>query len=282
MGGATLRRRARAVRRATSSSSNAASVSATAPRRATRARSSSAAFSARRRAGSTARAGLQPRQLLLCRRQHQALRRGADPLSRAGFCADRASPRARRPAGPSPMTSWSPGTARAEALYQVRGALGDDPTEPRAFDALSLSRRCPTSRRSPRCASAWQRVGLHPVFAAARRRYRTLAERARDALGRLSRHRHGKMDAETCGLAAALAHPNVELRTGAQGRAAAARRRTASAIDGVEVVDRRRARDDRAPSSSCSRPARSIRRRCCCAPPSAASPTAPTRSAGIS
>ena len=54
-------------------------------RRATRARSSATAISARRRLARRRAARLQSRQLLLCRRQLEILRRGADPLPQRGF-----------------------------------------------------------------------------------------------------------------------------------------------------------------------------------------------------
>ena len=53
--------------------------------------------------------GVQPGQLLLCRRQLEALRRGAAPLPRRGLPRRSGISAERRPAGRSPMTRWSPG-----------------------------------------------------------------------------------------------------------------------------------------------------------------------------
>ena len=120
-----------------------------------------------RRSGPT----VQPRQLLLCRRQHQVLRRGADPIPRAGFPADSRTRRERRRAGRSPTTSWSLGIRKAESLYRVRGELGDDPTEPRhsAPYPLPAGPGRAGDRGSPRTTAA---SGTAPRVAAARRRHR--------------------------------------------------------------------------------------------------------------
>ena len=83
--------------------------------------------------------------------------------------------------------------------------------------------------------------------------------------------RTGKMDAESCGLAAALAHPNVELRTSARVErlimAPDGRR-----IAGVECVRGGERSTLARRDLSCWPPARSIQPRCCSGPRRAALP----------
>ncbi len=119
---------------------------------------------------------LQSRQLLLCRRQLEVLRRGHAALPRARTSRRSSMPRAgSRPPGPSPMPSSSPGTPAAEQLFEVRGALGQDPTEPPALRALSARARARTRRPSPRVARAAGGGRAAALLAAARRRHRALA-----------------------------------------------------------------------------------------------------------
>ena len=187
----------------------------------------------------------------------------------------------RRP-GRSPMKSSSRGTPGPNA-FSVRGALGEDPTEPFHSSPYPFG-RCPTSRRSPAPAPT---QGPRPAsgFAAARRRHRCLAQGRQDRPGmRFPTPATGKMDAETRPLAAALADRNIRLETGAHVEYLEA--------SSDEPDDRsrslspeRRAEESCRRSSSSSRPARSIRRPSCCVrrPRTArASPTAPTRSAATS
>ena len=101
---------------------------------------------------------------------------------------------------------------RAERLYRVRGALGGDPTEPPHSDALSAFRPCRTSRRSRDVRERLKRVGLHPFPLPLGVDIEAWLKRAPTPWDAFPDTRTGKMDAETCGLAAALAHPNVELR----------------------------------------------------------------------
>ena len=110
-----------------------------------------------------------------------------------------------------------------------------------------------------------KRVGLHPFPLPLGVDIDTWLKRAKTPWDAFPDTGHGKMDAETCGLAEALAHPNVELRTGRARRAAACgagrqahRRRRGRCRDGERSTIARE-------SSSCSPPARSIRPRCCCA-----------------
>jgi choline dehydrogenase-like flavoprotein len=108
-----------------------------------------------------------------------------------------------------------PWYTRAEALYRVRGALGDDPTEPRH----SFPYPFPAVPDEPPIAAArerMRRVGLHPAPLPLGVDIDAWLKRAPTPWDALPDARTGKMDAETCGLAAALAHPNVTLRTSAK------------------------------------------------------------------
>ncbi len=103
----------------------------------------------------------------------------------------------------------------AEELYQVRGSMKGDPTEP----AHSGDYPHPPVPDEPDVADLRKRLkraGLHPShiplgvdLAAWRSGGQTTWDAYPNTCG-------GKMDAETGGLAAALAHKNVTLRTGAK------------------------------------------------------------------
>jgi choline dehydrogenase-like flavoprotein len=101
----------------------------------------------------------------------------------------------------------------AEEMYQVRGRMTDDPTEP----AHSGNYPHPPVPDEPDMAALRERLkhaGLNPShiplgldLAAWLAAGQTTWDAYPNTCG-------GKMDAETCGLAAALAHENVTLRTG--------------------------------------------------------------------
>ncbi len=98
---------------------------------------------------------VQSRQLLLRRRQHQALWRGADPLSRAGFPADRA--RRGRDAGLALRLRRIRALVHARRGAVITCAARSARTRPsRAIRRPILFPRCPTSRRSRRRARAWR------------------------------------------------------------------------------------------------------------------------------
>jgi choline dehydrogenase-like flavoprotein len=106
---------------------------------------------------------------------------------------------------------------RAETMYRVRGQLGDDPSEP----AHSGTYPHPPVPDEPAIADLRRRlrsVGLHPAslplgvdidrwLAGGQTTWDAFPNAVDGAKG------GGKMDAETIGIAEALAHPNVTLRT---------------------------------------------------------------------
>lgn len=116
------------------------------------------------------------------------------------------------PAWPFPYEELEPWYGEAERLFQVRGALGDDPTEP-AHSTPYPHRPVPDE---PAIALVRQRLaknGLHPFslpLGVDIERWLAAGKTPWDA------HPHradGKMDGETAALAAALKYPNVTLRT---------------------------------------------------------------------
>ena len=173
------------------------------PRRATRARSFSAACSARRRLDRRRRAAVQSRQLLLRRRQHEVLWRRADPLSRAGLSTRSSIPRARRRAGRSTTTRWSHGTPAPRRCIRCAARSA------RIRPSRGIPRPIPFAARARRAgdragARANDGVGLHP-FPLPLGVDIDLAKRAATPWDAFPDTGTGKMDAETCGLAEALA-----------------------------------------------------------------------------
>lgn len=100
----------------------------------------------------------------------------------------------------------------AEALYQVRGQIGQDPTEPPHSGTYAF----PPVPDEPAIADLrrrLQKVGLHPSslpLGVDIARWLSYGQTPWDAYPDTC---GGKMDAETVGLAHALQHPNVTLQT---------------------------------------------------------------------
>src|SRR5271165_5371116 len=121
------------------------------------------------------------------------------------------------PGWPFPYEEMEPWYGRAEALYQVRGAVGEDPTEPKH----SAPYPHPPLSDEPAIAEVrnrLKRVGLHPFSLPLGVDIEAWLKRAPTPWDAFPDTRSGKMDAETCGIKAALAHPNVELRVRAQAK----------------------------------------------------------------
>ncbi|HET9017988.1 MAG TPA: GMC family oxidoreductase [Acetobacteraceae bacterium] len=119
------------------------------------------------------------------------------------------------PAWPFGYAELEPWYARAEALFEVRGAAGEDPTEP----PRSTPYPAPPVPDEPAIAAHRARLtalGLHPFslpLAVDVRRWTAQAPTPWDAYP--DTHA-GKFDAETAPLAQALRHDAVSLHTGAQ------------------------------------------------------------------
>jgi choline dehydrogenase-like flavoprotein len=118
------------------------------------------------------------------------------------------------PGWPFDYDEFEPWYARAEALYRVRGALGQDPTEPRHSTPYPF----PAVPDEPAIAAARARVtavGLRPFSLPLGVDIDAWLARAKTTWDAFPDTGFGKMDAESCGLRTALAYPNVTLKTGA-------------------------------------------------------------------
>ena len=106
---------------------------------------------------------------------------------------------------------------RAEALYRVRGELGDDPTEP----YHSTPYPYPAIPDEPALADVRERlsnIGMHPAALPLGVDLDAWLARAKTPWDCYPDTRTGKMDAETCALEKALKDPNVSLETEAEVR----------------------------------------------------------------
>jgi choline dehydrogenase-like flavoprotein len=142
------------------------------------------------------------------------------------------------PFGYDEIEAWY---GRAEALYQVRGSLGEDPTEP----AHSGSYPHPPVPDEPAIAAVRERLaraGMHPFSLPLGVDIDRWLARAQTPWDAFPDTKTGKMDAETCGLEAALAHPNVTLETGARRGSRPTRRAGGSRRSSTRAGARRAAR----------------------------------------
>ncbi len=117
------------------------------------------------------------------------------------------------PGWPIDYAEIEPWYQRAETLYRVCGAVGDDPTEP----GHSGPYPCPPVPHEPEIAELKRRLegaGLHPAPLPLGVDLEKWLERAKTPWDAFPDTTGAKMDAESVGLAEALRHPNVELRTG--------------------------------------------------------------------
>jgi choline dehydrogenase-like flavoprotein len=121
---------------------------------------------------------------------------------------------------------------QAERLYQVRGRLGEDPTEPphgRPYDFEPV----PDERAVAEVRERLRRIGLHPFSLPLGVDIERWLSHGRQPWDAFPDARTGKMDAETCALLPALAHNNVSIESGAEVR------RLIPAADGkrIEAVE---------------------------------------------
>jgi choline dehydrogenase-like flavoprotein len=121
------------------------------------------------------------------------------------------------PGWPIAYEDLEPFYQEAEQLYQVRGRLGEDPTEP----PHSGNYPHPPVPDEPPIADLRARlrqVGLHPSSLPLGVDIDHWLGHGRTPWDAFPNTRGGKMDAETVGLAQALQHPNVTLLEGARVR----------------------------------------------------------------
>jgi choline dehydrogenase-like flavoprotein len=119
------------------------------------------------------------------------------------------------PAWPFTYDELEPWYSRAEQLFQVRGSLGDDPTEP----SHSSSYPHPPVPDEPPIAAVRAKLkaqGLHPASLPLGVDIERWLRKAKTPWDAHPNSDDGKSDAETMALAAALKHPNVTLVTSAK------------------------------------------------------------------
>ena len=119
------------------------------------------------------------------------------------------------PAWPFPYEELEPWYSQAEQMYQVRGALGEDPTEP----AHSIPYAFPPVPEEPAIAKVRARLkanGIHPYSLPLGVDIDRWLSKAKTPWDAHPNSADGKMDAETVALALALQHPNVRLQTGSR------------------------------------------------------------------
>lgn len=117
------------------------------------------------------------------------------------------------PAWPFAYEELEPWYSKAEQLYKVRGALGEDPTEPEH----SLPYPFPPVPEEAPIAEVRERLkkrGLHPFSLPLGIDLEQWLAKAKTPWDAHPNSDDGKMDAETAALAVALRHSNVTLQTG--------------------------------------------------------------------
>lgn len=118
------------------------------------------------------------------------------------------------PAWPFSYDELEPWYGRAEALYQVRGRAGEDPTEPSRSTPYPYA---PVPDEPPIAAirAKLAEDGLHPFSLPLAVDHVKWLSRGQTPWDAFPNTDCGKMDAETCALVPALASPSVTLETGA-------------------------------------------------------------------
>ncbi len=129
------------------------------------------------------------------------------------------------PGWPIGYDDLAPWYQAAEEMYQVRGRLGDDPTEPPHAGDYPFP-PVPDEVEIADLRRRLQRIGLNPSYLPLGVDLDRWLERAKIAWDGYPNTVGGKMDAETIGIAQALRHPNVTLLTGTRAE------RLESAADG--------------------------------------------------
>lgn len=119
------------------------------------------------------------------------------------------------PGWPIGYEEIEPYYSRAEQLYRVRGRVGDDPTEPQ-HSAPYPHGPVPDEPAIAAFRARLAAVGLHPGPLPLGVDLERWLSRARTPWDAFPDTNGGKMDAESAGLATALKHRNVTLRTKAR------------------------------------------------------------------
>ncbi|MFK0278010.1 GMC oxidoreductase [Ensifer sp. NPDC090286] len=118
------------------------------------------------------------------------------------------------PAWPFPYEELEPWYGKAERLFEVRGELGDDPTEPFHSSPYAFG-PVPDEPAIARARTELKAQGLHPATLPLGVDIDTWLAGGRTPWDGFPNTSKGKMDAETAPLASALKDPNIELITSA-------------------------------------------------------------------
>jgi choline dehydrogenase-like flavoprotein len=119
------------------------------------------------------------------------------------------------PGWPFAYDELEPWYTRAEKLYNVRGALGFDRTEPRHSEPYPFG-PVPDEPPIAKVRERMKSVGLNPFPLPLGVDLEKWLRRAKTPWDGFPDTGSGKMDAESCGVRKAVAHPNVELRENAR------------------------------------------------------------------
>ncbi len=119
------------------------------------------------------------------------------------------------PAWPFPYEEFEPWYAKAEDLYQVRGRLGEDPTEPPHSNDYPHG-PVPDEPAIAKVRQRLAKIGLKPYSLPLGIDIERWIAKGRTPWDAHPNSFDGKMDAETAALAAALEYPNVRLQTGSR------------------------------------------------------------------
>ncbi|MEL6313650.1 MAG: GMC family oxidoreductase [Pseudomonadota bacterium] len=117
------------------------------------------------------------------------------------------------PGWPIAYEDIEPDYQKAEQLYAVRGTLGEDPSEPAHSGGYSHG-PVPDEPDIADLRDRLKAAGLHPSTIPLGVNLAEWLDGGQTTWDAYPDTCGGKMDAETCGMKKALAHPNVELRTG--------------------------------------------------------------------
>lgn len=118
------------------------------------------------------------------------------------------------PAWPFSYDELEPWYSKAEQLYRVRGTVDEDPTEP-AHSQPYPHQPVPDEPAIAQVRERLKKAGLHPASLPLGVDIDRWLKRAPTPFDAYPDTLTGKMDAESCGLAAALQDPDITLVTGA-------------------------------------------------------------------
>ena len=121
------------------------------------------------------------------------------------------------PAWPFRYDELEPWYGAAERLFNARGQIGEDPTEPMHSTPYPYA-PVPEEPAIARVRERLKRIGLHPFSLPLGVDIDRWLSNGRTGWDAYPDARTGKMDAETCALIPALQHPNVSIESGAEVR----------------------------------------------------------------